>query len=66
VPITYAAAEGFPYVCAYYRCACGAESVRQGHDLSSAPSDWLVVDDGEQCVCPVCWARSGTAVKDPR
>ena len=48
----------YPYVCAVYRCACGAVATRHGEDAASAPPHWLderSQDSAEDVVvCPHC------------
>ncbi|HET8805986.1 MAG TPA: hypothetical protein VFM47_05925 [Gaiellales bacterium] len=51
----------YPYVCAVYRCDCGATAMRHGDEAAVPPADWQVhrsADDEPQAVCPHCAARA--------
>ncbi len=49
----------YPYLCAVYRCACGATEMRHGDEAAVAPLGWRVqpgADDRPQAICPHCAA----------
>jgi hypothetical protein len=51
----------YPYLCAVYRCACGATEMRHGEQAASAPTGWRVdrdANDEPRAVCAHCLARS--------
>ena len=35
----------YPYLCAVYRCPCGAAATTYGHDAATAPPHWVREDD---------------------
>ena len=46
----------YPYLCAVYRCRCGAVAVQHANDAATPPQQWehaLDGDDGEY-ICPGC------------
>jgi hypothetical protein len=55
----------YPYLCAVYRCPCGATATTYGHDAATPPAHWVREQDrgdGEEHVtCPVCDARRAAA-----
>ncbi|MGZ4430375.1 MAG: hypothetical protein ACXVYV_01890 [Gaiellales bacterium] len=47
----------YPYLCAVYRCECGATAVQHAGVAATPPADWRrVADAGRQdrYVCPAC------------
>jgi hypothetical protein len=54
----------YPYLCAVYRCRCGATKMRHGEQAAVAPDGWRVDRDSEdelRAVCAHCIARSSQA-----
>ena len=51
----------YPYLCALYRCRCGAVMTRHGDEAGAPPPGWHVhaVEPGasDEAVCPECVAR---------
>lgn len=57
--VTYELIEGpYPYVCALYRCRCGATTVRHGPEAGAPPTGWLEDPATETCTCPRCTANA--------
>jgi hypothetical protein len=51
----------YPYLCAVYRCRCGAVEVRHGDEAAVPPTGWRVDSDDEgepDAVCAHCVAVS--------
>jgi hypothetical protein len=56
----------YPYLCAVYRCDCGATAMRHGEQAATVPAGWRVdryADDEPRAVCPHCADR---AAEQPR
>jgi len=54
----------YPYLCAVYRCRCGATEMRHGDQAAVAPVGWRVDQDDEdqpRAVCPHCAALADAA-----
>ena len=54
----------YPYLCAVYRCDCGATEMRHGEQAAMVPAGWLVHRDAndEPCaICPHCAAHAAPA-----
>jgi hypothetical protein len=55
----------YPYLCAVYRCRCGAVVVRHADQAAVAPPGWQASDDPDgECLCPHC-AGAAAAAPDP-
>lgn len=51
----------YPYLCAVYRCRCGATEMRHGEQAAVVPEGWHVdsdADDEPRAVCPYCAAHA--------
>jgi len=59
----------YPYLCAVYRCRCGATVTRHGDEAGAPPPGWHVhvAEPGEsdETVCPECAARDEAAGEEP-
>ena len=42
----------YPYLCAVYRCRCGATEMRHGDQAAVAPAGWRVDQDDEIPMAP--------------
>ena len=55
----------YPYVCALYRCECGAAETRYGDESGSPPEGWRELPgdtaDELRCMCPACAERAMAA-----
>jgi hypothetical protein len=55
----------YPYLCAVYRCRCGATVTRHGDEAGAPPPGWHVQasepGESDDAVCPECVARAETA-----
>ena len=49
----------YPYLCAVYRCRCGAVAVQHANDAATAPEAWEHAVDGDdgEYICPGCAER---------
>ena len=58
----------YPYLCAVYRCRCGATVTRHGDEAGAPPPGWHVhaAEAGEvdDVLCPGCAARDEAAERD--
>jgi hypothetical protein len=53
----------YPYLCAVYRCRCGATEMRHGEQAAVAPAGWRVDQDDQdqpRAICPHCLDRIET------
>ena len=59
----------YPYLCAVYRCRCGASVTRHGDEAGAPPPGWHVhaAEAGEidDVVCPGCAERAEAAGSEP-
>lgn len=58
----------YPYLCAVYRCGCGAVAVQHASDAASPPERWdrqAVDGDDEEYLCPGCAERRRVASDQP-
>ncbi len=59
----------YPYLCAVYRCRCGAAVTRHGDEAGAPPPGWQVhasePGESDDCVCPECVARLEAARDEP-
>jgi hypothetical protein len=44
----------YPYLCAVYRCRCGAVAVSHADQTAVVPSGWRAVAPDGDCLCPHC------------
>jgi DNA-directed RNA polymerase subunit RPC12/RpoP len=51
----------YPYICAVYRCSCGATATQHGDESATPPPHWQVQgeSDDPQVRCPYCAERAG-------
>jgi hypothetical protein len=50
----------YPYLCAIFRCPCGAACVQHAEDASTPPAGWkAATPGGEDYHCPDCCAAAG-------
>jgi hypothetical protein len=58
----------YPYLCAVYRCRCGATVTRHGDEAGAPPPGWHVQasepGESDDAVCPECVARAETAATE--
>jgi hypothetical protein len=58
----------YPYLCAVYRCRCGASVTRHGDEAGAPPPGWQVhaaeAGESDDVVCPECAERAEVAM-DP-
>jgi hypothetical protein len=49
----------YPYLCAVYRCRCGAVAVQHANDAATPPELWEHAVDGDEgdYICPGCAER---------
>jgi hypothetical protein len=59
----------YPYLCAVYRCGCGATLTRHGDEAGSPPPGWHVhageAGGSDDCVCAHCTARAEATGSEP-
>ncbi len=59
----------YPYLCAVYRCRCGATVTRHGDEAGAPPPGWHVhaAEAGEsaECVCAHCVDQAAAAGSEP-
>ena len=52
----------YPYLCAVYRCSCGATVTRHGDEAGAPPPGWQVhasePGESDEALCPGCAARA--------
>jgi hypothetical protein len=49
----------YPYLCAVYRCSCGASATSYGDESGEAPKGWRVSrGDVDLVICPHCLERA--------
>ena len=55
----------YPYLCAVYRCGCGATVTRHGDEAGAPPPGWHVhaagAGESDDVLCPGCSARAEAA-----
>ncbi len=57
----------YPYLCAVYRCSCGAVAVQHASDAATPPERWdrqAVDGDDEEYLCPGCAERRRAEAAD--
>jgi hypothetical protein len=56
----------YPYLCAVYRCRCGAVAVRHADQAAVAPPGWRTSDEPDaDCLCPDCARAASQAAAAP-
>ncbi|MGN6378517.1 MAG: hypothetical protein ACTHNU_06160 [Gaiellales bacterium] len=57
----------YPYLCAVYRCPCGAVAVRHADQAAVPPPGWFERDvaGAEECLCPTCAGHDATVTPKP-
>jgi hypothetical protein len=54
----------YPYLCAVYRCECGATAVRHAEQAATPPAGWrrsTELSRPDRYLCPACDRRGGTS-----
>ncbi|MDX6535394.1 MAG: hypothetical protein QOF68_3138 [Gaiellales bacterium] len=51
----------FPYVCAVYRCICGAAVTQHGDAAGTPPPGWETSQGGHNVRCPGCTGKAAGA-----
>jgi hypothetical protein len=57
----------YPYLCAVYRCPCGAVAVRHADQAAVPPVGWWEREAGgeDECLCPHCAEMRAAGGREP-